>query len=51
MFDSTLKHFFHICRQVFIVLKNSNSSFLTRYRDACGYIKKVCIVDNSINAL
>ena len=41
----------HICRQLFLVLKNSNSSFLTRYRDACGYITKVWIVDNAINAL
>ena len=29
---------------------NSNFSFLTCYRDACGHIKKVWIVDNAINA-
>ena len=50
-FDSSLKHFFHICRQLFSILKNSTFSFLTCYRDACGYIKKVWIVDNAINTL
>ena len=49
-FDSTLKCFFHICRQLFSLLKNSNFSFLTWYRDAYGYIKKVYQVDNAINA-
>ena len=32
------------------VLKNSNFSFLTCYRDACGYITKDWIVDDAINA-
>ena len=51
MFDSTLKPVFILCRQLFLVLKNSNSSFLTCYRDACGYIKKDWIVANAINVL
>ena len=50
-FDSTLQHFFYICRQLFSILKSSNFSFLTCYRDACGYIKKGWIVDDEINAL
>ena len=48
MFDSTLQCFFHICKQLFLILKSGNFSFLTCYRDACGYIKKVWIVDNAI---
>ena len=43
--------FFHICRQLFSILKSSNFSFLTCYKDACGYIKKVYVVDNAINTL
>ena len=34
----------------FLVPKNSNFSLLTCYGDPCGYIKKVWIVDNAINA-
>ena len=45
-FDSSL---IHIRRPHFSILKNSNFSFLTCYRDACGYIKKAYIVDNAIN--
>ena len=48
-FNSTLELFFHICSQLFNS-KNSNFSFLTCYRDAYRYIKKVWIVDNAINA-
>ena len=43
--------FSYICRQLFLVLKNSISSILPCYRDACGYIKKVWIVNNAINGL
>ena len=51
VFDPTLKHFFHICRQLFTIPKDNNFNFLTCYSDACGYIKKVWIVDNAVIAL
>ena len=45
-FDSTLQHFFSYMQANFSILKSSNFSFLTCWRDACGYIKKLvsCLV-------
>ena len=50
-FDSTLKRFFIYVGKFFKLSKIATFRFLTCYRDACGYIKKVLIVDNAINVL
>ena len=51
-FDNELLTGFHIFYVgTFLILINSTFSFLKCYMDACGYIKKVWIVDYAINAL